>query len=104
MAELLRGEIRWANIEDVAQVVGHEQGNSRPALILSNDQFNAESELVIAALISSSNVHQHRYTSHEIRSVRMPKQPSWVLTDQIRTLSAYRMRDRIGKLDESELR
>ena len=35
MARLLRGEIRHASIEYDSHVVGHEQGNPRPALILS---------------------------------------------------------------------
>ena len=104
MATLLRGEIRWANIETDAQVVGHEQGNLRPALILSNDQFNASSQLVIVALISSTTAHRHRFTSRQIQSVQMPNQPSWVLPDQIRTLSAQRMGDLIGTMSETELR
>ena len=32
----------------------NEQGNTRPILILSNDEFNARTELVIAALITWS--------------------------------------------------
>lgn len=103
MATLLRGEIRWANIETAAQVIGHEQGNRRPTLILSNDQFNATSQLVIVALINSSPVHQNRFTSRQIQSVQMPNQPSWVLTDQIRTLSAQRIGDLIDTMPEAEL-
>ena len=33
MARLLKGEVRWVDIEPVAQVTGNEQGNPRPALI-----------------------------------------------------------------------
>ena len=54
MARLLRGEIRRVTIEPTSEVIGHEQGNSRPALILSNDHFNDATELVIVALITSS--------------------------------------------------
>ena len=103
MASLLRGEIRRANIEQDYQVVGHEQGNPRPALILSNDHFNATSKLVIVALISSSDVHKGRPTSRQIQTVEMPKDPSWVLTDQVRTLSADRMGHLFGKMSDEEM-
>ena len=103
MAGLLRGEIRWANIEPASKVVGHEQGDKRPALILSNDTFNAASHLVIVALISSSSVHRSRLHSRQIISVQMPTQPSWVLTDHIRTLSAQRMEDLIDTMLEPEV-
>ena len=103
MAQLLRGEIRWVNIEPASQVVGHEQGNRRPALILSNDRFNTASRLVIVALIGSSESNRTRATAVQIRSVEMPITPSWVLTEQIRTLSAQRMGDLIGTMSRDEL-
>lgn len=103
MAQLLRGEIRWVNIETVSQVVGHEQGNRRPALILSNDRFNAASQLVIVALVGSSESNRTRATAVQIRSVQMPITPSWVLTEQIRTLSSQRMGDLIGMMSQGEL-
>ena len=37
MARILRGEIRWADLNPVR---GHEQAGSRPVLILSHDVFN----------------------------------------------------------------
>lgn len=103
MAQLLRGEIRWVNIETVSQVVGHEQGNRRPALILSNDRFNTASQLVIVALVGSSASNRTRATSVQIRSAQMPITPSWVLTEQIRTLSAQRMGELIGMMSPDEL-
>ncbi len=50
MAPLLRGKIRRATIEPASQVVGHEQGNSRPASILSKDQFNNTAAPVVVPL------------------------------------------------------
>ena len=103
MADLLRGEIRHASIEPDTAVVGHEQGNPRPALILSNDDFNATSGLVIVALIGSSSSNEGHPNTHRIQSVPMPKNPSWVLTDQVRPLSAARMGRSYGRMSESEL-
>ena len=103
MGQLLRGEIRWANIETAGQVVGHEQGNRRPALILSNEHFNAASQLVIVALIGSNSANRGRSTSLRIQSVQMPNNPSWVLPGQVRTLSAQSMGDLIGKMSDTEI-
>ena len=50
MARILRGEIRWA---DLNPVKGHEQGGKRPVLILSQDVFNQRSGTVIAMAITS---------------------------------------------------
>ena len=102
MATLLRGEIRWAGIEPASQVVGHEQGNSRPVLILSNNRFNTNSQLVITALITSRRQRPKSPISIPIRSVQM-LQPSWILASQIRTLSAQRIGQLIGTLAEDEL-
>jgi len=50
MAGLLRGEIRWADLNPVR---GSEQGGLRPVLILSQDTFNERSGTVIALAITA---------------------------------------------------
>ena len=40
MARILRGEIRWADLDPTR---GHEQAGQRPVLILSHDVFNDRS-------------------------------------------------------------
>ena len=102
MADLLRGQIRWADLETANQVIGHEQGNSRPVLILSNDKSNALTQLVIAALITSTPPTTGNQFSLSIQTVQMPRD-SWVLSNQIRTLSAGRIGDLIGKVSDEEL-
>ena len=102
MATILRGEVRWANLEPASQVIGHEQGNSRPVVILSNNRFNANSQLVIAALITSRPQPRNSPVSIPIRSVQMPR-PSWILAGQLRTPSARRIGGLLGALSEDEL-
>ncbi|MDE2937688.1 MAG: type II toxin-antitoxin system PemK/MazF family toxin [Chloroflexota bacterium] len=102
MACLLKGEIRWVAIEPASQVVGHEQGNNRPALILSNNRFNDFTDLVVVALITSTPQVAGNLYSLEIHSVNMPR-PSWVLVSQMRTLSARRIGELIGTVDNEEL-
>ena len=98
---ILRGEIRWAALESVYEVEGREMGNSRPVVILSRDSFNAESGLVLAALITSGDSKRHQMPV-PITSVPMHA-PSWVLTDQIRSLSVKRIGDSFGVMSDDEL-
>jgi mRNA interferase MazF len=50
MAGILRGEIRWADLDPVR---GHEQGGRRPVLVISHDVFNDHSGTVIVMAITS---------------------------------------------------
>ncbi|HXV82531.1 MAG TPA: type II toxin-antitoxin system PemK/MazF family toxin, partial [Candidatus Binatia bacterium] len=50
MARILRGEIRWADLNPVR---GREQAGQRPVLILSQDVFNERSGTVIAVALTS---------------------------------------------------
>jgi mRNA interferase MazF len=50
MARILRGEIRWADLNPVR---GQEQAGLRPVLILSQDIFNERSGTVIAVALTS---------------------------------------------------
>jgi mRNA interferase MazF len=45
MADILRGEIWWANLNPTR---GREQSGTRPVLIISQDVFNRHSGTVIA--------------------------------------------------------
>lgn len=50
MARILRGDIRWANLNPAQ---GREQAGQRPVLILSHDVFNERSNTVIAVALTS---------------------------------------------------
>jgi mRNA-degrading endonuclease toxin of MazEF toxin-antitoxin module len=52
MAGILRGDIRWADLNPVIGI-GSEQGGLRPVLILSQNVFNERSGTVIAVAITS---------------------------------------------------
>lgn len=101
MAPVLRGGVYWVDLEPVGRVVGHEQGNPRPALVLSQDRFNDRTELAITALISSKGAG--REGAILIKSVSMPQQ-SHVLLHHIRTLSVKRIGQMIGMLSDDEMK
>jgi mRNA interferase MazF len=50
MARILRGEIRWADLNPVR---GREQAGQCPVLIMSQDVFNERSGTVIAIALTS---------------------------------------------------
>ncbi|HED00642.1 MAG TPA: type II toxin-antitoxin system PemK/MazF family toxin [Proteobacteria bacterium] len=90
MARILRGDIRWADLNPVR---GHEQAGLRPVLILSHDIFNERSGTVIAVALTSQPQKAGFPLTLELKTTKLPKQ-SWVKISQIRTLSI----ERIGKI------
>lgn len=99
MARILRGEIRWADLNPTR---GHEQAGERPVLILSHDVFNERSGTVIAMALTSQEPHAGFPLTLELRTAKLPKR-SWVKTGQIRTLSTERIGRRLGRLTDEEL-
>jgi len=99
MAGILRGEIRWADLNPAR---GHEQAGLRPVLILSHDIFNERSGTVIAVAITSQPQKAGFPLTLELKSPNLPKK-SWIKISQIRTLSIERIGKIIGKASLDEL-
>ena len=96
-----RGDIYYA---DLSPVVGSEQGGIRPVLIVQNDIGNKYSPTVIAAAITSqkdkSNLPTHRKVNAENCGLA---KDSIVLLEQVRTIDKRRLKERMGRLDESSM-
>jgi mRNA interferase MazF len=99
MARILRGEIRWADLNPTR---GREQAGLRPVLILSHDIFNERSGTVIAVAITSQSQKAGFPLTLELKAGNLPKQ-SWAKISQIRTLSVERVGKLIGKASQEEL-
>lgn len=99
MARILRGEIRWADLNPVR---GREQAGLRPFLIISQDVFNERSGTVIAMAITSQPQRAGFPLTLELKSGKLPKR-SWVKISQIRTLSVERIGKRIDRASPEEL-
>ena len=99
MAQILRGEIRWADLNPVR---GNEQAGLRPVLILSHDVFNERSGTVIAVALTSQPQRAAFPLTLEIQSKGFPKK-SWVKISQIRTLAVERIGQRLRKVSLEEL-
>jgi len=92
MARILRGEIRWADLNPLR---GREQAGQRPVLILSQDIFNERSGTVIAVAVTSQPQRAGFPLTFELNSSGLPKR-SWVKMSQIRTLAVERIGKRIA--------
>ena len=99
MARLLRGEVRWADLNPGR---GHEQTGRRPVLILSHDVFNERSGTVIAMAITSQPQRAGFPLTLEIQTEGLPKR-SWLKISQVRTLAVERIGKRIARLSPEEI-
>ena len=99
MARILRGDIRWADLNPVR---GHEQAGQRPVLVLSHDIFNDRSGTVIAVALTSQEPGAGFPLTLQLTGLRLPKR-SWVKISQIRTLSVERIGRRLARASDTEL-
>ena len=93
MARILRGEIRWADLDPVR---GREQAGARPVLVLSHDVFNERSGTIIAVALTSQPQPAGFPLTLELEVRGLPKK-SWVKISQIRTLSVERIGARLAR-------
>jgi len=99
VARILRGEIRWADLNPVR---GREQAGLRPVLILSQDVFNERSGTVIAVALTSQPQRAGFPLTLELHAKGLPKK-SWVKISQIRTLAVERIGKFIGRASPEEV-
>jgi len=99
VARILRGEIRWADLNPVR---GREQARLRPVLVLSHDVFNERSGTVIAVALTSQPQRAGFPLTLELQTPKLPKR-SWAKISQIRTLAVERVGARLGRASPEEL-
>ena len=99
MARILRGEIRWADLDPTR---GREQAGQRPVLILSHDVFNERSGTVIAVALTGQEPRASFPLTMEIRARGLPKR-SWIKISQIRTLASERIGRRLARASPEEI-
>ncbi len=99
MARILRGDVRWADLNPVR---GHEQAGHRPVLVLSHNVFNERSGTVIAVAMTSQEPRAGFPLTLESRATGLTKK-SWVKVSQVRTLSTDRIGKRIARASDEEV-
>ena len=99
--EVKRGEVFYA---DLSPVVGSEQGGIRPVLIVQNDVGNRFSPTVIAAAITSQKDKARLPTHIQLNSLGSGlARDSIVLLEQIRTIDKRRLKEHMGRLDDTSM-
>jgi mRNA interferase MazF len=100
-AEVRRWEVYRANLDPV---IGHEQaGKARPVMIVSNDGFNRNSDVVTAIPLTSHAGKPHRpYPFEVLLPERVAGNPvaSIALPHQVRSISKMRLFTRLGILTD----
>ena len=99
MARILRGDVRWADLNPVR---GREQAGQRPVLILSHDVFNERSNTVIAVALTSQPQRSGFPLTLKFHMAGLPR-PSWVKISQIRTLAVERIGKRLTRVTPEDL-
>lgn len=103
LGPVARWDIYWVDLEPR---VGSEQGGDRrPAVVLSNDGFNAHFEVVTVVPLTKPRGKRRRVYEFE---ALLPAEvvgtgfESIVLPHQIRTISKLRLIERIGTLTDED--
>ncbi len=99
MARILRGEIRWADLNPTR---GNEQEGNRPVLVVSHDIFNERSGTVIAVVLTSQPQPAGFPLTLALQSKRLPKKSGFKIS-QIRTLAVERIGSRHSKATPEEM-
>jgi len=99
VARILRGDIRWAELNPVR---GHEQAGNRPVLVLSHDVFNERSGTVIAVAMTSQEPRAGFPLTWECKAPGLEKR-SWIKISQVRTLSVERIGKRLARASAEDV-
>ncbi|MDO5717022.1 MAG: type II toxin-antitoxin system PemK/MazF family toxin [Tissierellia bacterium] len=96
---IVRGDLFYA---DLSPVIGSEQGGVRPVVIIQNDIGNKYSPTTIVAAITSVRNKSSLPTHVQVegQTCGLPKE-SVILMEQIRTIDKKRLKEKIGRLDDS---
>ncbi|QYO62185.1 type II toxin-antitoxin system PemK/MazF family toxin [Leptolyngbya sp. 7M] len=87
-----RFEVYLINLDDE---ISDDPKNTRPAVVVSPDEMNANLDHVMIAPIASTRTPYPTRVETEFLNAKR-----WVILDQIRTIDHTRLAKKIGKIDE----
>ena len=97
-----RGQIYIADLDNI---IGSEQGGTRPVLILQNNKGNKYSPTTIVACITTKTNNKAHLPTHSFVPVSLGLETkSIVMLEQIRVIDKKRLDHRIGILPEKNMR
>lgn len=92
-----RGEIWWVNFDPA---IGGEVRKIRPAVVVSNDRFNAGNNRVQVIPLTSSEKRLYLFEAR----VTVGRRQSKAMADQIKTIARERVREKIGHVTIEEMK
>lgn len=95
-----RGEIY---IADLNPYFGHEQGGTRPVLILQNDVGNIFSPTVIITPATRRTYKKHLQPTHVVLDDAEGLKPSMFMLEVIRTIDKRRIHNYVGRLTGEQM-
>lgn len=95
-----RGEIYFA---DLNPICGHEQGGSRPVLILQNDVGNYFSPTVIVTQATGQVYKKPSKPTHVVLEDIDGMAPALFMLEQLRTIDKRRIRRYMGRLTDEQM-
>ena len=99
--DFYRGEIYYAFLEPA---YGHEQGGTRPVLILQNDIGNYYSPTVIVTAATTQKHKKQSLPTHvELENVEVLPDTSVFMLEVLRTIDKRRIRSYAGKLTDEQM-
>lgn len=96
-ARLEPGVVAWASLEPVR---GREQGGHRPVLVIASVGY-LEAVTALAIVLPITTVDRGWPNHVAVAGAAGLPQPSWVMTEQPRTLSRDRLTGIAGRVDDS---
>ena len=96
MPDARQGDIHWY---DFGPVIGAELSGRRPALVISNDDFNRAFGVAIAIPMSRTMPAEEHRPQH----IYISASNSWASAWQMKSLDQARLGDRIGKASPDEM-
>ena len=95
-----RGEVYYA---DLNPVYGHEQGGTRPVLVLQNDVGNYYSPTLIVTAATRRTFKKPTQPTHVVLDDAEGLDPSLFMLEFIRTIDKRRVLSYVGKLTEEQM-
>ena len=95
-----RGEIYYAALDPV---YGHEQGGTRPVLVLQNDVGNYYSPTLIVTAAPRRTFKKPTQPTHVVLDDVEGLDPSLFMLEVIRTIDKRRVRGYVGKLTGEQM-
>ena len=99
-----RWDVFWVDLEPH---VGSDQGGERrPAVVVSNDAFDQHFDVVTVVPLTKREEERRRVYSFEVLAPDLAGTgyESIIMPQQVRTLSKLRLLDRVGALEDEQVR